>query len=227
MRAIFFSTVPHRSLFIYKIEGSVQELENFKLNLNSKYRESRNGSSLFFTKFFSGLTCEMTFYNGNYMTDFKKLHFLQNDFALQQQNLWSIIDHCTSLDPFYYTPEHLRTNVDKTNSWFLYDNSIIESVEPMWSLNRIKNKNFNNNFHLVPIPLKQKLLKVLEEYSIPIQKHVFMNKHDFEAHVERLKNARENYRETLIEASNDAYFTKKMINAEINSWGTDWYWNID
>ena len=184
MNAVFYSKVRNRDLFIYEIDGTDEEIAQFKNVLGENYRSNEDGKALFFTKFYSGPKQTLVLYNGKYMIDLKKLIFLESDFKNAKQNLWKIIDHSVSKDPR------------------------LSKVSDFWSSNRNNFEQFNNSIHVLPKNLKLSLFKAMHAYGISISDHVKLNPEELIERIENIEEQEETLRDVLREANDDAYYSR-------------------
>ena len=184
MNAVFYSKVRNRDLFIYEIDGTEEEIAQFKNVLGENYRSNEDGKALFFTKFYSGPQQSLVLYNNKYMIDLKKLIFLESDFKNAGQNLWKIVDHSVSKDPR------------------------LLKVNDLWSSNRNNFEQFNNSIHDLPENLKLRLFKILDEYGISISPHANLKPDELVVLISQIEDHEDTMMEIMREANDDAYYSR-------------------
>lgn len=194
----YFKKVEQKNGFIYEIDGTENEIIQFKNVLGQHYRED-NGKPLFFTKFYSGQQRALVLYRDNYVLDLKKLRFLETKFQNENHNLWKIIDQCVSKDPR------------------------IEKVKDLWSLNRCNHPQFNNRVHLLPDHLKTNLFQILNEYCISFSSHAQLNHAELNKYIEDIKDEEATMREISRDARSDSKWSNYNDNLGMRQQSQDFW----
>jgi hypothetical protein len=187
-----------RILFLYEVEGTSEELEEYKVRVGKHYRVSDNGKPLYFTPWYGGYRVPYKWDGSSYQFDTMDLDELSSDFLHAGQDFWRVIDHASSSDIRY-------------------------PKERMWSVNHGFKEGNNTKVHQVPTSLKTKLFEIMSKYNIPIAKHALLTQPEAE---EEIANLNEMEAEASSDAEYDAMLDD-LTKGEMDSWGEGWEWNID
>ena len=197
-----------RGFLLYLLEGSQEELDDFKLRQGKYYRTTESGQPIFITGGFSGHSGKLVYFNGRYVIDIRKILFLHNKFQYDGHNLWAIIDHCIDNDPRVF----LR-------------NSALS-----WRHFRQNDPSLNISYYQLQHNLKELLLDALKCHNINVASHINMDEKQRDDLGFEFSERQKYYEELQSYDWEEKEYQRgldKSIKDEFDSWGEDWHWNID